>query len=138
MKRKGAFFTIIILMFLVSLILEVNQVKIHIKASNGFPVHNLSTGLNYTSIQAAINALETLDGHVIFVEKGTYFEHVTVDKSLTLLGEDREATIIDGNLTGNVIWITKDHVNIRGFTIRRGGRESFNSGISFFPYRRDY
>ena len=92
MKRKGVFFTIIILMFLVSLILEVNQVKIHIKASNGFPVHNLSTGLNYTSIQAAINALETLDGHVIFVEKGTYFEHVTVDKSLTLLSHNGRKT----------------------------------------------
>lgn len=95
---------------------------VEVEAPNGYPVHNLDTELNYTSIQEAINAPETLDGHTIFVEEGTYFEHVTVDKSLTLLGEDREATIIDGDMIGNVVWITRDHVNIRGFTIRRSGQ----------------
>jgi len=100
-----------------------------VKSPNGYPVHNLDTGLNYTSIQEAINAPETLDGHTVFVEEGTYYEHVTVSKSLTLLGEDREVTIIDGNMIGNVVWITRDHVNIRGFTIRRSGQGGTNSGI---------
>ena len=102
---------------------------VEVEAPNGYPVHNLDTGLNYTSIQEAINAPETLDGHTIFVEEGTYFEHVTVGKSLTLLGEDREATVIDGNLTGNVVRITRDYVNIRGLTIQRSGRAYSNSGI---------
>jgi len=102
---------------------------VEVEAPDGYPVHNLDTRLNYTSIQEAINAPETLDGHTIFVEEGTYFEHVTVGKSLTLLGEDREVTIIDGNMIGNVVWITRDHVNIRGFTIRRSGQGGTNSGI---------
>lgn len=102
---------------------------VEVEAPNGYPVHNLDTGLNYTSIQEAIYAPETLDGHTIFVEEGTYFEHVTVNKSLTLLGEDREATVIDGNLTGNVVRVTRDYVNIRGFTIQRSGQAYSNSGI---------
>jgi len=69
-------------------------------------VHNLDTGLNYTSIQEAIDAPQTLYGHTIFVEEGIYYEHVVLNKSLSLIGENRSTTIIDGNHTGNVIKIT--------------------------------
>jgi len=103
---------------------------VEVKASNGHPVHNLDTGLNYITIQEAIDAPETQGGHTIFVEKGIYFEHIIVYKSLTLLGEDREATVIDGNMTGSVIQVTQDYVNIRGLTIQRSGRVFSNSGIS--------
>jgi len=103
---------------------------VDVKASDSYPVHNLNTGSNYTSIQEAINAPETLDGHTIFVEEGTYYEHVIVGKSLMLLGENRETTIIDGNMTGHVVSITKDHVNVTSFKIQRSGRSLFNSGIS--------
>ena len=83
---------------------------------------------DYPSIQAAINAAN--EGDTVFVRNGTYYEHVVVDKTLSLIGEGSNTTIIDGNMTGNVVWITQDHVNIRGFTIQRSGRASFNSGIS--------
>jgi parallel beta-helix repeat protein len=102
---------------------------VEVEGTNGYPVHNHDTGFSYTSIQEAISAPDTLDGHTIFVEEGTYFEHVTVDKSLTLLGDGKDVTIIDGNMTGNVVRITQDHVNIRGFTIQRSGRDYSNSGI---------
>ena len=131
MKRKGVVvFIVLILTFTVLLNIGLNQIEMKAEASNGYPVHNLDTGLDYTSIQEAIDANETLGGHTIFVEEGTYFEHVIVDKSLILLGEDRETTIIDGNMTGNVVQITQDYVKIKGFTIQRSGRVSFNSGIS--------
>ncbi len=110
-------------------LLKIRLDKVDVTTYNGYPVHNLDTGLNYTSIQEAINAPETLDGHTIFVEEGTYFEHVIVSKSLTLLGEGREVTIIDGSMTGNVVRVTRDYVNITGFTIQRGGHAYTNSGI---------
>jgi len=50
-------------------------------ASNGYPVHNLNTGLHYSTIQEAVEALETIDGHKIFVKEGTYYEHVVVSES---------------------------------------------------------
>lgn len=41
-------------------------------------VHNLDTNANYTTIQAGISDLATLDGHTIFVEQGTYYESVII------------------------------------------------------------
>ncbi len=50
------------------------------------PVHNLTTGLNYCTIQAAINAGPTNNADIISVDAGTYNENVVVNKSLTLRG----------------------------------------------------
>jgi parallel beta-helix repeat protein len=67
------------------------------EASISYPVHNLNNGLSYTRIQEAIDANETLDGHTILVDEGTYNENVVVDKSVSLTGESRERTIINSN-----------------------------------------
>jgi len=75
---------------------------------------------DYSTIQEAIDAAS--EGDTIFVKRGTYHEHLQVDKSLSLVGEDRETTIIDGDNVGQVVNITAcDHVNMTGFTIRNSG-----------------
>lgn len=114
---------IISILFPSILILATNFHVTEVKAPNGYPVHNLDTWLNYITIQEAINAPETSNGHTIFVDEGIYYEHVTVNKSLMLHGENRGTTIIDGNMTGDVVTITQDHVNVTGFTIQRSGGE---------------
>jgi len=80
-------------------------------------VHNVDTGLSYASIQEAIDAVETLDGHTIFVDAGVYYENVVVNKSLTLAGEDGGTTIIDGG-EGLVIMVEASNTVVKGFTIR--------------------
>jgi len=94
-------------------------------------VHNLNTGYNYTTVQEAINADETKDGHTIFVEQGIYYEHVIVNKTLSLIGEYRNGTIIDGNGTGVVISAVKSNAAIKSFTIRNGstGIRIYLSGV---------
>lgn len=84
---------------------------------------------DFNTIQAAINAASP--GDTINVHKGRYYEHVVVNKTVTLTGEERSNTIIDGNFSGNVVVITVAWVTINGFTIRRGGSENYlsNSGI---------
>ena len=89
-------------------------------AKASLPVHNIDTGLDYATIQEAIDAPETLDGHTIFVKAGIYYENVVVDKSLSIIGEDRFATIIDGGGTGKVVEISANNVTLRGFTVRNG------------------
>jgi len=71
------------------------------------------------SIQAAINSAQP--GDTIFVHAGTYYGHVKVNKTLTLVGENRVTTIVDGEGTGTVIKVTADNANITGFTIQNGG-----------------
>jgi parallel beta-helix repeat protein len=82
---------------------------------------------DYERIQWAIGNASM--GDTIYVRAGTYYENVTVNKSVFLVGEDRDSTIVDGNETGSVISITADNVSIEGFTIKRSGSSSYNSGI---------
>jgi len=77
----------------------------------------------YQTIQGAIDAAD--DGDIIEVAAAKYYEHVAVDKTITLLGE--EGTIIDGGGTGTVISVTRDNVKISGFTIQKGKRGIFLS-----------
>jgi len=94
------------------------------------PVHNINAGLGYVAIQEAISASETLDGHTIFIEAGTYYENVIVNKTIALIGENRSTTIIDGGGTRHVISLMADNVNISGFTIRNSGsRYADDSGV---------
>jgi hypothetical protein len=92
-------------------------------------VHNLNTGLNYMTIQEAINANETLDGHTIHVDAGIYYVNHTVfnliNKSVSLVGDGRENTTImavtePGMSIVPVFYVTSDHVNITGFTMKNG------------------
>ncbi|MEM3578286.1 MAG: NosD domain-containing protein [Candidatus Bathyarchaeia archaeon] len=71
---------------------------------------------NYPTIQEAINAANT--GDTILVLEGTYIENVIVNKTVTLIGENLQNTIIDGNATRTVIQVTADNVSISGFTIK--------------------
>jgi parallel beta-helix repeat protein len=88
-------------------------------AADGLPVHNLNTSLNYTTIQEAINDNETLDGHVILADAGTYFENVVVNKSLSIIGEDKSNTVINGS--GIIpVYVTASNVSIRKFTVTNG------------------
>jgi len=88
---------------------------------SSLPVHNMNTGLGYATIQEAINAPETLNGHTIFVEAGTYYEHIVVNKTLALIGENNNETIIDGSGELIVVQVVASNVKISGFTIRNGG-----------------
>ena len=77
---------------------------------------------NYSTIQSAIDDATKDDN--IFVYNGTYIETVVVDKSINLIGEDRDITIIDADETGIAVYITANFVNISGFTIKNGGGPS--------------
>ncbi|MDI6904833.1 MAG: NosD domain-containing protein [Candidatus Bathyarchaeia archaeon] len=118
-KAILASFTILCLLS----ILFLTEYKISAKA--GTDVIYVPT--DYPTIQEAINHANS--GDTIFVYNGTYYEHVVINKSISLIGEDRHSTIIDGGGTGSVISITANNVSIKGFTIRKSGTSSYNSGI---------
>jgi nitrous oxidase accessory protein len=70
---------------------------------------------DYSTIQDAIgNASE---GDTIYVKKGVYVENPVVNESVSLVGEDRDATVID--VTAG-LKVESNNVTIRGFTIYDG------------------
>lgn len=74
---------------------------------------------NYPSVSAAIG--NASQGDTIFVRTGIYYENPWIDKSLSLVGEDSENTIVIGSggiEGGNVFTLSADGVEISGFTIK--------------------
>ena len=59
-------------------------------------------------------------GDTVFVYNGTYYENVVVDKTLDLIGEDRNSTVIDGSRSGDIVAISTNNVNISSFSIVNG------------------
>jgi len=74
---------------------------------------------NYTTIQDAID--DASDGDMVFVYNGVYEENIRVKKTIQLIGENRNTTVIDGGNRGDVVKLTADGVTVSGFTIRNGG-----------------
>jgi parallel beta-helix repeat protein len=82
--------------------------------------------LNYTTIQEAIDANETLDGQTILVDEGTYYENVAINKALSIVGENSETTVIDGGTGDCAVLIVGDNVTVASFTLRSS--RHFESG----------
>ena len=81
---------------------------------------------HFNTIQDGINAV--LQGGTVYVYTGSYYENVIVDKTINLIGENKNTTTIDGGYTGNVVDITADNVNINGFSIQHSG-EYMKTGL---------
>ena len=84
---------------------------------------------NYTTIQEAIENSKNGDTVFVYDDSSPYYENIVVDKSITLLGENRETTIIDGVVTGDVVDVVVDNVNIYGFKIQNSGRDWIDAGV---------
>ena len=82
---------------------------------------------DYPTIQEAINNANV--GDTIFVHSGTYQENVFVNKSVALIGEDPETTLIDGGEKGSVIFVIANNVIINGFTVQKSGTDLYDSAI---------
>jgi hypothetical protein len=87
-----------------------------------------SVEADYSTIQAAVDNAGV--GDVIEVAAGTYYEHVVVNRLVTLQGESNSTTIIDGSGSGNVIEVTVGGVMIDGFTIQNGSSGIYVTSIN--------
>jgi len=86
---------------------------------------------DFTSIQGAVDAANP--GDTVYVKNGTYYENVDVNKAISLTGESKENTVVDGGGVAAVIIIEEDNVLVTGFTVRNSGGGYYyyeSSGIS--------
>ncbi|MBZ2165034.1 Ig-like domain-containing protein [Methanobacterium spitsbergense] len=75
------------------------------------------------TIQNGTNTVD--DNGRVNVADGTYNEHITINKNVTLLGQSQIGTIIDGTASGRPLIITPGlTVNLTNFTIQNGNADS--------------
>jgi len=82
---------------------------------------------DYETIQWAIG--NSSDGNTIFVRADIYYENLTIDKSISLIGENRDTTVVDGKGIGSTIHITADYVTISGLKIRNSKSNVRYAGV---------
>jgi parallel beta-helix repeat protein len=79
---------------------------------------------NYTKIQDAIDNASYMNTVFVFDDSSPYYENVVVNKSIFLIGEDRNTTIIDGEGYLIVVSLAEmafvEGVLVSGFTIQNG------------------
>jgi parallel beta-helix repeat protein len=134
MKKMIAFG--IILMFLLMTVSSTNGINLEKQSiepmsfGNTLYVGGNGTG-NYSSIQDAINDSENGDTIYVYDDSSPYFENIIVYKSITLRGENKETTVIDGSDSEAVVNIASDNVILSGFTIRNHGSYFYPTDIIF-------
>jgi len=126
--KKGIILLVCMLM-IVSTIIPVSGSILTEKTSHPLSKGNIlyvggSGPGNYSRIQDAIN--DSSDGDTVFVfdDSSPYVEHIVVDKSITLKGEEKNSTVILGANTTYGVNITVDAVSVLGFTI-----QNFSYGV---------
>ena len=124
---KKAASGILLLLLVVSMLASAFNIQLGIAEPEIWTVDDDGPA-DFSSIQDAVISPLVADGDGIYVHNGTYCENVVVNKTLTLVGETKEA-IIEGNLTGPVVLVGADNVTLTGFSIRNSGSGSFDAGI---------
>ena len=100
---------------------------------------NVGQDQTYKTIQSAVDAANT--GDVISVSEGTYSENIVVKKNgISIIGKNKEKTIIDGKKTGSVIKIDQaNNVKVSGFTVQNsGGSGQYDGGISLYRANNNF
>jgi parallel beta-helix repeat protein len=82
---------------------------------------------HFDKIQDGIDAV--IESRTVYVYNGTYYENIAINKTINLIGEDRNKTIIDANGVGDVIEINSNNVTINGLTLQNSGHRWGNAGI---------
>jgi nitrous oxidase accessory protein NosD len=92
---------------------------------------------NYSSIQDAVD--NASDGDTVYVYHGLYNQNqysstcVKIFKSINLIGEDKNTTIINGVRKWDVIRVLTDDVHISGFTVQNCGTGTYpGAGIHIY------
>jgi len=87
---------------------------------------------NHTSIQDAIDIANT--GDTVYVMPGTYYGPLNIYKTINLIGEDKNTTIIDCNdCSYSAIRVNALNVTISSFTIKNSTNGIYIEGSDIIP-----
>ncbi len=104
-----------------------NKGNIYVDDDNKEGPWNGTIEFPFRYIQDAIENATERD--IIYVFEGIYYENIEVYKPLTIIGENKSSTIIDGMYKEFVVRITADFTFLINFTIMNSGGYMHNAGI---------
>jgi len=120
--------SIVLSFFLMGVILIPSTISVEIQKSpisafcDGNTLYVGGTGPNnYTKIQDAIDNSSNGDTVFVYDDSSPYQGNISIAKSINLIGENRNTTIIDGIGKNTVVRITCDFVKVENFNITNGG-----------------
>ena len=73
--------------------------------------------------------IKVSESGTVYVYNGTYYENVLIGKTINLIGEDKNTTIIDGQKLDHVVNIFADFTNVSGFTIQNCSQKEYHAGV---------
>ena len=80
---------------------------------------------DFTAIQAAVD--HAPQGATIVVRAGTYREHVTIDKALTLEADGK--VVVDAGRKGSAVTLSGSGITVTGFEVRNAGSSGTQAGL---------
>ncbi|TET79302.1 MarR family transcriptional regulator, partial [candidate division TA06 bacterium] len=86
-------------------------------------------GADYPTIHEALEA--AVNGTIIRIFNGTYFEHLLVNKSVVIEGLDKSNTWVNGSGYGTVFLVTANNVRITGLTIEFSSHGIFLDHVEY-------
>ncbi|MGB9134264.1 MAG: NosD domain-containing protein, partial [Candidatus Bathyarchaeia archaeon] len=93
---------------------------------------------DFNTIQGAIDSSLVVEGDTVYVHNGTYREHVFLNKSISLVGQNPLATIIDGNASEYfpaLVVSNATNIVVKNFTVQNTTASSEAYGILVYRTR---
>lgn len=108
-----------------------SNTSIMLSYCNGKTLYVGGTGPdNYTKIQDAIDDAHAGDTIFVYSDSSPYYENLVIDKTLNLLGENKENTLIEGGKDEiGVVSVEAHYVNISQFMITTSKEQGIRDGI---------
>ncbi len=91
---------------------------------------------HFNKIQSGIESAENNDK--IYVYEGKYLENLVINKTVTLIGENKENTIIDGRKYDTVINLLSSDVTIKQFTLQNSSNHIGRGALRIGRYEYDF
>ena len=104
-----------------------NEYTIYVDDNNKFGPWDGSFDYPYQFIKDGV--INAKNGYTIFIFNGLYNESLIIDKTLSIIGENKKNTIIDGEYTEIIVNILANNVEIKNLTIKNSDGYKFNAGI---------
>ena len=85
---------------------------------------------NFSKIQDAIDNCS--NGDTVFVYSGSYFENILINKSISLIGQNKSNTIIQGRKNRDVVTIVASNVLVENFVLNTSELFISKSGVKIY------